>query len=149
MGQKLLLLLVFGIVVVGALVVMGAYAFNQGRTSNHRVIVLQEALQIVGELQAWKQTPVVLGGGSGARGFRNVTFKTLEYRHTLLSKRVYKTEVGCYMLRTSGDEPNVELILSAPSCARSDFVSRVTVRGPGPGDLDWQHTPPNTFQIPR
>ena len=111
-------------------------------------MVLQEALEIVGGLQAWKQKPVVLGGGSGARGFRNVTFKTLEYRHTLLSKRVYKTEVGCYMLRTTGEEPHVELILSAPSCARSDFVSRVTVRGPGPGDLDWQHTPSGTFQLP-
>ncbi len=149
MGQQQLLFLVFGIVVVGALVVVGAYAFNQGRTLNHRAMVLQEALQVVGDLQAWKQKPVVLGGGAGARGFRNVTFKTLEYPYTLLSNRVYKTEYGCYMLRTTGDEPHVELILSAPSCARSDFVSRVTVRGPGPGDLDWQHTPPNTFQIPR
>ncbi len=147
MGQQQLLLLVFGIVVVGALVVMGAYAFNQGRTSNHRAMVFQEALQVVGDLQAWKQKPVVLGGGSRARGFRNVTFKTLEYRYTLLSNRVYKTEIGCYMLRTTGDEPHVELILSAPSCAQSDFVSRVTVRGPGPGDLDWQHTPSATLSI--
>ncbi len=148
MGQQQLLFLVFGIVIVGAFVVAGAYVLIDGRTPHHRVMVFQEALQVVGDVQAWKKKPVLLGGGAGLRGFRNVTFKTLGYPHTLLSNRVYKTEYGCYMLRTTGDEPNVDLIFSAPSCSLSDFVTRVTVRGPGPGDLDWQHTPPKTFQIP-
>ena len=150
MGQQQLLFLVFGIVVVGAIVVAGAYILkDDSRSSNHRVMVFQEALQVVGDVQAWKQEPVLLGGGAGLRGFRNVTFKTLGYPHTLLSNRVYKTKYGCYILRTTGDEPHVELSFSAPSCSLSDFVTRVTVRGPGPGDLDWQHTPPKTFQIPR
>ena len=149
MGQQQLLFLVFGIVVVGAIVVAGAYVLKDGRTSNDRVMVFQEALQVVGDVQAWKQKPVVLGGGAGLRGFRNVTFKTLGYPHMLLSNRVYKTDYGCYILRTTGDEPDVELIFSAPSCSLSDFVTRVTVRGPGPGDLDWQHIPPKTFQRPR
>ena len=149
MGQQQLLFLVFGIVVVGAVVVAGVYVLKDGRTLHHRNMVIREALQVVGDVQAWKQKPVLLGGGAGVRGFRNVTFKTLGYPHTLLSNRVYKTEYGCYMLRTTGDEPHVELIFSAPSCSLSDFVTRVTVRGPGPGDLDWQHTLPKTFQIPR
>ncbi len=149
MGQQQLLFLVFGIVVVGAVVVAGASVLKDGRTLHHRNMVIHEGLQVVADVQAWKQKPVLLGGGAGVRGFRNVTFKTLGYPHTLLSNRVYKTEYGCYMLRTTGKEPHVELIFSAPSCSLSDFVTRVTVRGPGPGDLDWQHTLPKTFQIPR
>ena len=148
MGQQPLLILVFGIVSMGAIVVAGAYALNMGRTQNQRAMVIQEALQIVGDVQAWKQKPAMLGGGGGLPGFRNLTFKTLGYPHMLLSNRVHKTEYGCYMLRKTGTAPDVELIFSAPSCSLSDFVARVTVSGPGPGDLDWQHAPPKTFQIP-
>ena len=148
MAQQQLLTLVFSIVVVGALVVAGAYALQGSQAQNQRTMVIQEALRIVADAQAWKQELARLGGGSGVYGFRHMTFKTLGYPHALLSNRVYKTEYGCYMLRTVGETPHVELIFSAPSCSVSDFVSRVIVRGPGPGDLDWQHTPPKSFQIP-
>ena len=76
-----------------------------------------------------------------------MTFKTLGYPHTLLSNRVYKTENGCYMLQIVGDMQDVELIFSAPSCARSDFVTRVIISGTQPGHLTWLHTPPTSFKI--
>ena len=147
MGQQQLLFLVFGIVSVGALVMVGAYAFREHKALNDRNMVVQEALQVVADLQAWKQKPAMVGGGQGRHGFYNVTFRTLGYAHTLLSNRVYKTEYGCYLLQTVGDEQHAEVIFFAPSCARSDFVARVVISGSGPGDLDWQHTPPETFQI--
>jgi hypothetical protein len=40
----------------------------------------------------------------------------------------------------------MEVILSGPSCAHNDFVARVVVKGSGPGDLDWQHTPSSLFK---
>ena len=140
-----MLLLVFLIVSVGALVTMGAYAFREHNETQNRSIVIEEALQIVGDVQAWKETPVVLGGGAGRPGFGHVTFRTLGYAHTMLSNRVYKTENGCYILQTERDKPHIELVFFAPTCARSDFVSRVVIAGPGPAELDWQHTPPESF----
>ena len=65
MGQQQLLFLVFGIVVVGAVVVAGAYVLKDGRTLHHRNMVIHEALQVVGDVQAWKQKPMLLGGGAG------------------------------------------------------------------------------------
>ena len=147
MGQQQMLFLVFGIVSVGALVMVGAYAVQEHRVLQSRHMVVQEGLQVVADLQAWKKKPAMLGGGSGRHGFANVTFKTLGYPHTLLSNRVYKTENGCYILQTVGEEQDVELILSAPSCARSDFVSRVIIAGTQPSDLTWLHTPPTSFKI--
>jgi len=147
MGQQQLLFLVFGIVSVGALVMMGAYAFKEHRALHSREMVIQEALEVVADLQAWKRKPAMVGGGNGRHGFFNVTFRTLGYGHTLLSNRVYKTEDGCYMLQTKGEEQHAELIFFAPSCARSDFVARVVVSGSGPANLDWQHTPPDPFKI--
>ena len=88
-----------------------------------------------------------LGGGGGRPGFGRLTFKTLGYPHTLLSNRVYKTDYGCYMLQSVGAEQNAELTFFAPSCAKSDFVARVVVSGPGPADRAWHRTPPETFSL--
>ena len=142
-----MLFLVFGIVSVGALVMVGAYAVQEHSMLQSRHMVVQEGLQIVADLQTWKQKPAMFGGGSGRHGFFQVTFQTLGYPHTLLSNRVYKTENGCYMLQTIGEAQHAELTLSAPSCARSDFVTRVVIAGTQPGDLNWHHTPPTSFKI--
>ena len=149
MGQQQMLFLVFGIVSVGALVMVGAFAVQEHRALQSRHLVVQEGLQVVADLQTWKKKPAMLGGGAGRHGFINVTFKTLGYSHTLLSNRVYKTENGCYMLQTVSEAQHVELIFSAPSCSRSDFVSRVIIAGTEPGDLEWLHTPPTSFKILR
>ena len=147
MGQQQMLLLVFGIVSVGALVVVGAYSFREHSVLQSRSVAVQEALQVVADLQKWKEKPVVLGGGAGRPGFSHVTFSTLGYAHTMLSNRVYKTENGCYMLQTVGVQQHAEFIFYAPSCAKSDFVARVVISGSGPADLDWQHTPPESFTL--
>ena len=147
MGQQQLLLLVFGIVSAGALVTGGAYTFSAHSVLETRPLVIQEALQVVADIQQWKETPVALGGGAGRSGFAPLTFSLLGYPHTMLSNRVYKTDYGCYMLQIVGAEQHAELIFSAPSCAKSDFVSRVVISSPAPADLDWQHTPPKSFSL--
>lgn len=147
MGQQQLLVLVFGIVSVGALVVLGAYAVREHQSLENRQMVVQEALEIVAALQAWKEKPAVEGGGSGLHGYGRVTFSTLGYPHTLLSNRVYKTEHGCYFLQLVSAARHAEVIFSTPTCARGDFMARVVVQGPGPGDLTWHHTPPTPFNL--
>ncbi len=147
MGQQQMLILVFGIVSVGAFVMVGAYTFREHSVLQNRPKVVHEALQVVADMQAWKDKPVALGGGAGRPGFSHVTFRTLGYAHTMLSNRVYKTKNGCYKLQTVGELQHAEFIFYAPSCAKSDFVARVIISGPGPGDLDWQHTPPESFTL--
>ena len=142
-----MLFLVFGIVSAGALVMGSAYAVQENRVFQSRHMVVQEGLQVVADLQTWKQKPAMFGGGAGRHGFFNVTFNTLGYPHTLLSNRVYKTENGCFMLQTIGEAQHAELTFSAPSCARSDFVTRVIIAGTQPGDLSWLHIPPSSFKI--
>ena len=147
MGQQQVLLLVFGIVLVGAFVTAGAYTFREHGVLEGRPVVFQDALQVVADLQMWKEKPVVLGGGAGRPGFRHASFRTLGYAHTMLSNRVYKTDYGCYVLQTVGPQQDAELIFFAPTCAKSDFVSRVVISCPGPADLNWQHTPPESLSF--
>ncbi len=149
MGQQQLLLLVFGIVLIGGLVVAGAHALEGGKPASNRGMVFQEALAIVADLQAWKRKPTTLGGGANVPGFDFVDFEQLGYRHTWLSNRVYKTDFACYALRTVAASRAVEVKISAPSCAKNHFVARVLVRGTGPGDLDWRHEPPTGFALQR
>lgn len=137
MGQQQLLIQVFAIVLVGGLVVAGTHALSGSESRNSHEIVIRDALAIVHDLQTWKRVPVLLGGADGIDGFGRVDFSTLGYQHTLLSKRVYKTDHACYMLRPVGPDRHAEVRIYAPSCAERDFVARVVVGGPGPGDLDW------------
>lgn len=137
MGQQQLLLLVFGIVLVGGAVVMGAHAFGEVKPVENRAIVFQEGLAVVHALQRWKQTPTVAGGGANLVGFERVNFRSLGISHTMLSNRVHKTDFGCYILTTRGEQDYAELTISAPSCSERDFVTRVVVRGPTAADLDW------------
>ncbi|MFQ5572201.1 MAG: hypothetical protein ACE5G0_21200 [Rhodothermales bacterium] len=146
MGQQQLLVLIFFIVLIGGVVVAGAHAVDGGKRGNNRGIVFQEALGIVSEVQLWKFKPAQVGGGNGKVGFAGINFRKLHYPHSLLSNRVYKTDFACYTIRTITEEQHAEIIISAPSCSMNDFVARVVVKGTGPGDLDWLHTPSSGFR---
>ena len=138
MGQQQLLLLVLSIVLVGGAVVAGTHTLIDAKTTHNVDFVVGEALSIVQDLQDWKQKDYFLGGGDLVQGFDRVTFGSLGYPYTLLSNRVYKSDVGCYVLRNVGPRRDAELSISAPSCSERDFVARVIISGTGPGDLDWQ-----------
>jgi hypothetical protein len=137
MGQQQLLVLILSIVLVAGVVVAGAHAFEGVDSSENRGLVFQEALAIVQALQEWKQHDYFLGGGHGVHGFDRVNFGSLGYSYTLLSNRVYKSDGACYILRNTGSRRDAELIISAPSCSKRDFVARVIISGTGPGDLAW------------
>ena len=137
MGQQQLLLLVFGIVVVGGTVVTGVHIFEPAKPVENREFVYQEALAIVHALQQWKTKPTVGGGGFNVVGFDQVSFRSLNFSHALLSNRVHKTEYACYVLHTRGPERAAEIVISAPSCSDSDYIASVIVRGPTAADLEW------------
>jgi hypothetical protein len=62
MGQTQLLLLVLGAVLLSIAIVLGVRQFDQGMTNSNFDSLLQDAVAIASDVQAWKNTPQVLGG---------------------------------------------------------------------------------------
>ena len=125
----------------------GAHVTEAGNSANKRGMVFQEALNIVSNIQLWKLGTTTRKGDSESIGFEGLTFRSLGFSHTFLSKRVYKTDFACYMIRTTGEQEHAELSFFAPSCSKKDFVARVIIQGTNPGDLDWLHTPSSGYSV--
>jgi hypothetical protein len=63
MGQQQLLLLVLGIVIVGVAVVSGIELFELNHEKARRDNQVNKMLALATEVQAWKITPTIYGGG--------------------------------------------------------------------------------------
>ena len=62
MGQQQLLLLVLGIVIVGIAIVVGINAYAENSVKSNYDALLQDALRISSDAQAWKSKPELFGG---------------------------------------------------------------------------------------
>ena len=63
MGQQQLLLLILGIVIVGTAVIYGIQAFDENKRINDRDSEMLKMVDLASHAQAWKTTPVLMGGG--------------------------------------------------------------------------------------
>ena len=66
MGQQQLLLLVLGIVIVGLAVVVGIQAFGENQKKANADALVNDAIRIASDAQAWKLKPQAFGGGASA-----------------------------------------------------------------------------------
>ncbi len=66
MGQQQLLLLVLGIVIVGIAIVVGINAYAENSVKSNYDALLQDALRIASDAQAWKSKPELFGGQDDA-----------------------------------------------------------------------------------
>ncbi len=66
MGQQQLLLLVLGIVIVGLAVVVGIQAFSENAKQANADQMVNDAIRIASDAQAWKLKPGAFGGGASA-----------------------------------------------------------------------------------
>ena len=64
MGQQQLLLLVLGIVIVGLAVVVGIQAFGENQKKANADALVNDAIRIASDAQAWKLKPEAFGGGA-------------------------------------------------------------------------------------
>ncbi|MDZ4699567.1 MAG: hypothetical protein SH809_07670 [Rhodothermales bacterium] len=64
MGQQQLLLLVLGIVIVGLAVVVGIQAFSENKKKANADALVNDAIRIASDAQAWKLKPAAFGGGA-------------------------------------------------------------------------------------
>ena len=65
MGQQQLLLLVLGIVIVGLAVVVGINAFGENQKRANADALVNDALRIASDVQAWALKPEQFGGAGG------------------------------------------------------------------------------------
>lgn len=83
MGQQQLLLLVLGIVIVGLAVVVGIQAFSENQKKANADALVNDAIRIASDAQAWMLKPTAFGGGNNSCAttcsWTGVTFAQLGY----------------------------------------------------------------------
>ena len=79
MGQQQLLLLVLGIVIVGLAVVVGIQAFGENQKKANSDALVNDAVRIASDAQAWKLKPAAFGGGADAADTENNDFTDLAF----------------------------------------------------------------------
>ncbi|MDX1418969.1 MAG: hypothetical protein R3181_03285 [Rubricoccaceae bacterium] len=77
MGQQQLLLLVLGIVIVGLAVVVGIQAFGENQKKSNADALVNDAVRIASDAQAWVLKPSAFGGGEG--DFSSLDFDDIGY----------------------------------------------------------------------
>ena len=79
MGQQQLLLLVLGIVIVGLAVVVGIQAFSENQKKANADALVNDAIRIASDAQAWKLKPAAFGGGASATNWTGLSLLQLGY----------------------------------------------------------------------
>ena len=93
MGQQQLLLLVLATVIVGIAIAVGIVAFRQNSVRSNHDALVQDAIRIANDAQAWKQKPQMFGGQLDQ--YKN---DLDNFTGALLTKFGYNTEAaaGCF-----------------------------------------------------
>ena len=90
MGQQQLLLLVLGIVIVGLAVVVGIQAFSENQKKANADALVNDAIRIASDAQAWMLKPTAFGGAG------NTCATTCDWTGLTLSQLGYQTgQAGC------------------------------------------------------
>ncbi len=98
MGQQQLLLLVLGIVIVGLAVVVGIQAFGENQKKANSDALVNDAIRIASDAQAWNLKPTAFGGGNGS--FTGIKMAGLGYDAT---SGVYDNLNGKYAFTAIAD----------------------------------------------
>ncbi len=91
MGQQQLLLLVLGIVIVGLAVVVGIQAFSENQKKANADALVNDAIRIASDAQAWMLKPTAFGGGGNSCGTGTCDWSTLTF-----SQLGYAVTAGVY-----------------------------------------------------
>lgn len=133
MGQQQLLLLVLGIVIVGLAVVVGIQAFGENQKKANSDALVNDAVRIASDAQAWKLKPAAFGGGADAADPNNVNFSGLalaQLGYELNTASRYDNLNGEFGLTPSA----TNLVITGCSATNGNQVV-VTVSGTDPEDI--------------
>jgi hypothetical protein len=79
MGQQQLILLVLATVIVGVATVVGIDAFAENADRSNADAMMQDAVAIASDVQAWAQKPEAFGGMADAESLGDAAFTQLGY----------------------------------------------------------------------
>ena len=131
MGQQQLLLLVLGIVIVGLAVVVGIQAFSENQKKANADALVNDAIRIASDAQAWMLKPTAFGGGNNSCAttcdWSSVSFSQLGYPVT---SGAYVNLNGSFAVSASGGT----LTITATSDTNGNQVT-VAVTGTQPTDI--------------
>ena len=128
MGQQQLLLLVLGIVIVGLAVVVGIQAFSENMKKANADALVNDAIRIASDAQAWKLKPAAFGGGADVTMFTGLTLEKLGYStadadNGACAAGAYGNTNGCFTIVADGTDLNI----TAVSIPDSDNDNQVVV----------------------
>lgn len=109
MGQQQLILLVLATVIVGLATVVGIRAFSENSVKSNADAMMQDAVRIANDLQAWKQKPAPFGGQGSVTpasvdspsDFTGANFTLLGYKEDATTNE-YENLNGSFTLTTDG-----------------------------------------------
>ena len=136
MGQQQLLLLVLGIVIVGLAVVVGIQAFGENQKKANSDALVNDAVRIASDAQAWKLKPKAFGGGGDTDkdNFSGLGTDVEQLGYEIGSQEgcdTYGNLNGCFTIAgTDG-----LLTITGISTANGNQVV-VEVEGTSPGDIE-------------
>jgi hypothetical protein len=120
MGQQQLLLLVLGIVIVGLAVVVGIQAFSENQKKANADALVNDAIRVASDAQAWMLKPTAFGGGNNSCAttcaWGGVTFAQLGYPTTA---GLYENINGSFELDSSA---GTSVTITATSVANDNEV---------------------------
>lgn len=82
MGQQQLLLLVLATVIVGIATVVGIQAFSQNNLKSNADALINDAVRIASDVQAWAQKPEPFGGPETFGSVTSATLGSIGYEAT-------------------------------------------------------------------
>ncbi|NQV73619.1 hypothetical protein HQ496_10880 [bacterium] len=142
MGQQQLLLLVLGIVIVGLAVVVGIQAFSENQKKANADALVNDAIRVASDAQAWKLKPGAFGGGASAADWTGLNFGQIGYTvgDTALTAATagdddYENLNGVFVLDASGTD--LEITATSYGTDGTTVMNTVvlTVAGTTPGDI--------------
>ncbi|NNF04917.1 MAG: hypothetical protein HKN17_10675 [Rhodothermales bacterium] len=138
MGQQQLLLLVLGIVIVGLAVVVGIQAFTENMKKSNSDALVNDAIRIASDAQAWKLKPAAFGGGADVTGWTGFTLEQVGYStedgdNGDCAAGEYGNLNGCFTVAAGA----ANVVITAVSLPDSDNDNQavVTVTGTTPADI--------------
>jgi type II secretory pathway pseudopilin PulG len=134
MGQQQLLLLVLGIVIVGLAVVVGIQAFSENQKKANSDALVNDAIRVASDAQAWMLKPTAFGGGNNSCAttcdWSGISFSQLGYP---VNGTSYENLNGIFTITPAGTE--VEIV--ATSASNGNQIT-VTLSGTTPDAIDTQ-----------
>ena len=148
MGQQQLLLIVFGIVIVGLAVLTGLQAFAVNQRKSNADALQITSMRMASDAQAWLRTPTTHGGGMPTLGSRPGSFTGLslslrELGYEVTGSGVHIDVNGTYTGAITGGDFIVTAISASTSGAGDNNIICTIVSGPMVDDVTTVINPPS------